>query len=176
MQNEFNMKRHILSLLILFTTFISTNAQEIDKQSQFVGRWRWSEDIDSVQYFFLNIGERNDSTLISIGGTFYCGLKIHGPAWGFGDDDGYVADVRVKKRDTKIIKSKISESISSFYGGNSKKYNVVSFELLSDTTMMFILNDNKGYWPDTALMIRADRENRKFAQQEEYWLYKKEVE
>ena len=42
--------------------------------------------------------------------------------------------------------------------------------------MMFILNDNKGYWPDTALMIRADRENRKFAQQEEYWLYKKEVE
>lgn len=170
------MKKSTLLLFIIFTILLGTNAQEIDKQSQFVGRWRWSENIDSVQYFSLNIGERNDSILISIGGTFYCGLKIHGPAFGFGDDDGYVADVRVKKKNTKIIKSKISEGISDFYGGNSKKYNTVEFKLLSDTTIMFILNDNKGYWPDTALMIRADRENRKFAQQEEYWLYKKEVE
>lgn len=170
------MKKSILLLFIIFTTLLGTNAQEIDKQSQFVGRWRWSEDIDSVQYFFLNIGERNDSILISIGGTFHRGLKIHGPAFGFDNDRNYVADVRVKKRNTKIIKSKISEGISNFYGGNNRKYNVVSFELLNDTTMIFILNDRKGYWPDTALMIRDDRENRKFSLYEDYWLYKKEVE
>ena len=168
------MKRNIL-LLALLLAFIGLNAQETEKFSQFVGRWRWSENIDSVQYFCLNIGERNDSILISIGGTVYCGLKIHGPAFGF-NDEGYIADVRIKKKNKKIIKSKISEGISNFYGGNDRKYHVVSFELLSDTTMMFILNDGKGYWPDTALMIRADRENRQFSQEEEYWLYKKEVE
>ncbi|MBR3612694.1 MAG: hypothetical protein IKL54_05295 [Bacteroidaceae bacterium] len=57
------MKRNIL-LLALLLAFIGINAQETEKFSPFVGRWRWSENIDSVQYFCLNIGERNDSILI----------------------------------------------------------------------------------------------------------------
>ena len=31
--------------------------------------------------------------------------------------------------------------------------NDVTFELLNDTVMRFILDDDKVYWPDTALMI-----------------------
>ena len=51
-------------------------------------------------------------------------------------------------------------------------YNDVSFELLNDTTMLFILPDNKGYWPDTAIMHRRDRINRKFSNEEEELLYR----
>ena len=166
------MKKILLLLTALFVAALSVFSQK-STQSPFVGAWDWSENIDSVQYFRINIGERNDSLLISIGGTFYCGNKIH--AGNFDSEFNDIAQVRVKKRASKIIKSKISEGLSSFYVGNYRKYNIVSFELLSDTTMMFILNDGKGYWPDTALMKRADRENRKFSQKEEYWLYKKEV-
>ena len=53
-----------------------------------------------------------------------------------------------------------------------KTYNDVSFELLNDTTMLFILNDNKYYWPDTAIMFRRDKINRKFSYQEEDLMYK----
>ena len=51
-------------------------------------------------------------------------------------------------------------------------YNDVSFELLNDTTMLFILPDNKGYWPDTAIMVRRDKINRKFSNKEEELLYR----
>ena len=168
------MKRFLSSLTVLFIAAVSVFSQE-SKQSPFVGAWDWREDIDSVQHFRISIGERNDSLLISIGGTFYRGYKLHGP--NFGADGKYVAQVRVKKRPSKIIKSKISESLSNFYGSyeDENKYNLVSFELLNDTTMRFILNDNKGYWPDTAIMFRRDRKNRKFSLEEEPLLYKKEV-
>ena len=168
------MKRFLSSLSVLFIAAVSVFSQE-SKQSPFVGAWDWREDIDSVQHFRISIGERNDSLLISIGGTFYRGYKLHGPS--FGADREYIADVRVKKRSAKILKSKISQIISNFYADYEEEeiYNLVSFELLNDTTMLFILNDNKGYWPDTAIMFRRDRKNRKFSLEEEPLLYKKEV-
>ena len=166
------MKRFLSSLLVLFVAAVSVFSQE-SKQSPFVGAWDWSEDIDSVQHFRISIGERNDSLLFAIGGVFYCGNKIH--TGGYDSEFNDIAQVRVKKRPSKTIKSKISESNSSFYASDPKKYNLVSFELLNDTTMLFILNDNKAYWPDTAIMFRRDRENRIFSTKEDYWLYKKEV-
>lgn len=168
------MKKLLSLLLVLFVATASVFSQT-SKQSPFVGAWDWSEDIDSVQHFRISIGERNDSLLISIGGTFYRGYKLHGP--NFGADHEYIADVRVKKRSAKILKSKISQIISNFYADYKEEeiYNLVSFELLNDTTMRFILNDKKGYWPDTAIMFRSDRENRKFSTEEDRLLYKKEV-
>ena len=160
---------------VLFIVAVSVFSQE-SKQSPFVGAWDWSEDIDSVQCFWIDIGERNDSLLFAIGGVFYCGNKIH--TGGYDSEFNDIAQVRVKKRHTKIIKSKISEGVSNFYAYSSaddKKYNLVSFELLNDTTMQFILNDNKGYWPDTAILFRRDRKNREFSLEEEPLLYKKEV-
>ena len=169
------MKRFLSSLTVLFIAAVSVFSQE-SKQSPFVGAWDWSEDIDSVQCFWIDIGERNDSLLFAIGGVFYCGNKIH--TGGYDSEFNDIAQVRVKKRHTKIIKSKISEGVSNFYAYSSaddKKYNLVSFELLNDTTMRFVLNDNKGYWPDTAILFRRDRENRIFSLKEDFLLYKKEV-
>ena len=168
------MKRFLSSLTVLFIAAVSVFSQE-SKQSPFVGAWDWSENIDSVQCFWIDIGERNDSLLFAIGGVFYCGNKIH--TGGYDSEFNDIAQVRVKKRPSKIIKSKISESLSNFYGSyeDENKYNLVSFDLLNDTTMRFILNDNKGYWPDTAIMFRRDRKNRKFSLEEEPLLYKKEV-
>ena len=35
------------------------------------------------------------------------------------------------------------------------------------------INDNKGYWPDTAIMIRRDRINAKFSNEEEMYIYRR---
>jgi hypothetical protein len=61
-----------------------------------------------------------------------------------------------------------------FYCGDEEKLNDVTFELLSDTVMLFILDDNKMYWPDTALMILRERKNIEFSQQEHEHMYKGE--
>ncbi len=168
------MKKLLSLLLVLFVATASVFSQT-SKQSPFVGAWYWSENIDSVQHFRIKIGERNDSLLFAIGGIFYCGNKIH--TEDYDSELKSVAQVRVKKRPSKILKSKISQVISNFYGSYEEEeiYNLVSFELLNDTTMRFILNDKKGYWPDTAIMFRGGRENWKFSTEEERLLYKKEV-
>ena len=52
--------------------------------------------------------------------------------------------------------------------------NDVTFELLNDTVMRFILDDDKVYWPDTALMILRKKENIEFSKQEHEYMYKGE--
>ena len=91
------------------------------------------------------------------------------------DDEGnMIAIVKTKIPKGNIVKSKIAETLSNFYFDPERMgvYNDVSFELLNDTTMLFILPDNKGYWPDTAIMLRRDRINRKFSNEEEELLYR----
>ena len=92
----------------------------------------------------------------------------------FDEEGNIIAVVKTKTQKENIVKSKICETLSNFYFDPERMnvYNDVSFELLNDTTMLFILPDNKGYWPDTALMIRHDRINRKFSNKEEDLLYK----
>ena len=143
-----------------------------NKQSPFVGSWEWIENSPDTHTFNIRIGERNDSLLFSIGGVFYGGLKIHSSPSDLNWND--IAIVKVPIPKSKIVKSKICETLSNFYFDPERMnvYNDVSFELLNDTTMLFILPDNKGYWPDTALMIRHDRINRKFSNKEEDLLYK----
>ena len=84
--------------------------------------------------------------------------------------------VRIKKPKGNIARSKMYEIMSNFYfySGDEKKLNDVTFELLSDTVMLFILDDNKMYWPDTALMILRERKNIEFSQQEHEHMYKGE--
>ena len=143
-----------------------------NKQSPFVGSWEWIENSPDTHTFNIRIGERNDSLLFSIGGVFYGGLKIHSSPSDLNWND--IAIVKVPIPKSKIVKSKICETLSNFYFDPERMnvYNDVSFELLNDTTMLFILPDNKGYWPDTALMIRRDKINRKFSNKEEDLLYK----
>ena len=140
--------------------------------SPFIGMWEWVENNQEEQDFAIWVGERNDSLLFGIGGVFYGGQKIHMPD--FDEEGNIIAVVKTKTQKENIVKSKICETLSNFYFDPERMnvYNDVSFELLNDTTMLFILPDNKGYWPDTAIMIRHDRINRKFSNKEVDLLYK----
>lgn len=140
--------------------------------SKFTGSWYWADNIDGVQYFSVLVGERNDYLLFAIGGIFCSGNKMHD--YDFDDEGNLIASVRTVMSKNAQITSKISEFSSDFYNNpaNIAKYNYVSFELLNDTTMLFILDDNKAYWPDTAIMMRRDYKNHKFSLKEDCYLYK----
>ena len=158
--------------IIIFFKPNEPQDNDINGLSPFIGMWEWVENNQEEQDFAIWVGERNDSLLFGIGGVFYGGLKIHMPD--FDEDGNIIAVVKTKTQKENIVKSKICETLSNFYFDPERMnvYNDVSFELLNDTTMLFILPDNKGYWPDTAIMIRHDRINRKFSNKEEDLLYK----
>ena len=158
--------------IIIFFKPNEPQNNDINGLSPFIGMWEWVENNQEEQDFAIWVGERNDSLLFGMGGVFYGGLKIHMPD--FDEDGNIIAVVKTKTQKENIVKSKICETLSNFYFDPERMnvYNDVSFELLNDTTMLFILPDNKGYWPDTAIMIRHDRINRKFSNKEEDLLYK----
>ena len=175
------MKKGLIIFLGLFISGIALNAchkpsepqsHDINEQSSFVGAWKWIENSSDKHTFNIRVGERNDSLLFSIGGVFYGGLKIHSSPCD--NDWNDIAIVKVPIPGNNIVKSKICETLSNFHLDPERMnvYNDVSFELLNDTTMLFILPDNKEYWPDTAIMIRGDRINRNFSQEEDELLYK----
>ena len=158
--------------IIIFFKPNEPQDNDINGLSPFIGMWEWVENNQEEQDFAIWVGERNDSLLFGIGGVFYGGLKIHMPD--FDEDGNIIAVVKTKTQKENIVKSKICETLSNFYFDPEKMnvYNDVSFELLNDTTMLFILPDNKGYWPDTAIMVRRDKINRKFSNKEEELLYR----
>ena len=163
----------LIALSLTMQSFISATQEDGDGElSPLVGCWNyiWNDD---VRQFYIWCGERNDSLIFTVGGVFFRGDRIHMPEWD--EDDKYLQMVRVKKPEGNVVKSKICEGISDFYGFDSwDKYNDVTFELLSDTVMRFILDDDKAYWPDTALMILEKRVNVEFSQQEYQNMYKGE--
>ena len=169
------MKRAFVLLLVLAIALpsFSTPPQKDGKEnlSPFVGVWDWEWN-DRTHQFYIRCGERNDSLLFAIGGVFFQGNRIHLPEYDKNLD--YIQMVRVKKPKGNIAKSKMYEIMSNFYCGDDKKLNDVTFELLCDTVMLFILDDNKAYWPDTALMILREKENLGFSQQEDCNMYKGE--
>ena len=169
------MKRAFVLLLVLtiaLPSFSTTPQKDGEKElSPFVGKWGW-EGNALEHRFFVWCGERNDSLLFTIGGTFFYGDRIHMPEHAKNGD--FIQMVRVKKPKRNIARSKMYEIMSNFYFycGDEKKLNDVTFELLCDTVMLFILDDNKMYWPDTALMILREKKNIEFSQQEHEHMYK----
>ena len=167
------MKRAFVLLFVLATSLqiYSTPPQNDSegKLSPFVGKWDWVWN-DDIHRFFIWCGERNDSLLFAMGGVFFQGNRCHMPE--HGNDDGFIQMVRIKKPKGNIARSKMNEFMSSFYYGDSNKLNDITFELLNDTVMRFILDDNKPYWPDTALMILDKKGNIEFSQQEDCNMYK----
>ena len=142
------MKKGLLTFFGLFIVVIAIIAfykpdeamnDESNKQSPFVGAWDWIENSAETHTFNIMIGERNDSLLFSISGVFYGGLKIHSSPSDLDWND--IAIVKVPTTECKTIKSKISEMWSNFYFNPERMnvYNDVSFELLNDTTMLFIV-------------------------------------
>ena len=167
------MKRAFVLLIVLTTAMqcFSTLPKKDGKEalSPFVGRWEWAWN-DGTHQFYIWCGERNDSLLFAIGGVFFQGNRIHMPEWD--KNEKFIQMVRTKKPKGNIVRSKINEITSNFYCGDGKKLNDVTFELLSDTVMCFILDDNKVYWPDTAMMILLEKKNIEFSQQEDCNMYK----
>ena len=166
------------TLVLLLTSAISllgfSTAPQKDgkeKLSPFAGIWNWAWN-DNAHRFYIWCGERNYSLLFAIGGTFFYGDRIHMPEWD--KNEKFIQMVRIKKPKGNIAKSKMYEIMSNFYCGDDKKLNDVTFELLNDTVMRFILDDDKVYWPDTALMILREKKNIEFSQQEHEHMYKGE--
>ena len=161
-------------LSITLTAGSSYTSQSGDDKaiSPFVGTWDWDKNINGEQDFAVWVGERNDSLLFCMGGVFYGGRKIHMPD--FDIDGNFITMVKIAMPKGNFAKSKICDEISSYCEQGNRRYYDISFELLSDTAMRFILNDNKGYWPDTAIMIRRDRINAKFSNEEEMYIYRGE--
>lgn len=170
----------LLGILTIIIVVLTTGSHAVFSQrseekvlSPFVGTWDWEKNSPEEDSFYIWVGERNDSLLFSIGGIFYGGSRIHMP----GLDNNYndIPMVKVPKVENNIVKSKISEAYSNFYFDPNRRYvyNDIIFELINDSTMLFVLNNNKGYWPDTAIMKRRDRVNRRFSYEEEDVLYRK---
>ena len=162
----------ILVVLTSGTYTVFPQCCEDKELSPFVGTWDWEKNSPEGDSFYIWVGERNDSLLFSIGGVFYGGRKIHMPALDYNYND--ISMVKVPRVKNNIVKSKISEAYSNFHFDPSRRYvyNDISFELVNDSVMLFVLDDNKGYWPDTAIMKRRDKVNRKFSYEEEDVLYK----
>ena len=169
----------ILGLVILSLTmqsFISAPQEDGDGElSPLVGTWDWKEGDEIGSHFAVWVGERNDSLIFTMGGSFFYGQKLHSAEWDR-DKDLFEQMIRVKKPEGNFVKTKISEGISngSYNYDRRNLYNDISFEVLNDSTMLFILGDKRSYWPDTARMIRRDRINRKFSDKTYLFMYKGE--
>ena len=176
------MKRTFLLILGLVTlsltmqSFISAPQEDGDGElSPLVGTWDWKEGYEIGSHFAIWVGERNDSLIFTMGGSFFYGQKLHSAEWDR-DNDLFEQMIRVKKPEGNFVKTKISEGISngSYNYDRRNLYNNISFEVLNDSTMLFILGDKRSYWPDTARMIRRDRINRKFSDKTYLFMYKGE--
>ena len=176
------MKRTFLLILVLVTlsltmqSFISAPQEDGDGElSPLVGTWDWKEGYEIGSHFAIWVGERNDSLIFTMGGSFFYGQKLHSAEWDR-DKDLFEQMIRVKKPEGNFVKTKISEGISngSYNYDRRNLYNDISFEVLNDSTMLFILGDKRSYWPDTARMIRRDRINRKFSDKTYLFMYKGE--
>ena len=169
----------ILGLVILSLTmqsFISAPQEDGDGElSPLVGTWDWKEGYEIGSHFAIWVGERNDSLIFTMGGSFFYGQKLHSAEWDR-DKDLFEQMIRVKKPEGNFVKTKISEGISngSYNYDRRNLYNDISFEVLDDSTMLFILGDKRSYWPDTARMIRRDRVNNKFSDKTYFFMYKGE--
>ena len=101
------MKRSFVLLLVLaiaLPSFSTTPQQDGEKElSPFVGKWGW-EGNALEHRFFVWCGERNDSLLFTIGGTFFYGDRIHMPEHAKNGD--FIQMVRVKKPKGNIARSK----------------------------------------------------------------------
>ena len=169
----------ILGLVILSLTmqsFISAPQEDGDGElSPLVGTWDWKEGYEIGSHFAVWVGERNDSLIFTMGGSFFYGQKLHSAEWDR-DKDLFEQMIRVKKPEGNFVKTKISEGISngSYNYDRRNLYNDISFEVLNDSTMLFILGDKRSYWPDTARMIRRDRVNHEFSDETYLFMYKGE--
>lgn len=169
------MKKTLLVFAVLTTALLALQSfrsapQDDGELSPFVGTWDWEYNPELTHCFSIWIGERNDSLLFTMGGVFYSGSRIHMPD--YGDDNNFLQLMRIKKTEGTLVKGKMCAAMSNAYFNikRAKTYNDFSFELLNDTTMLFIHSDTLSFWPDTAVMRRRDYVNNIFSNECHYYM------
>ena len=108
------MRRAFVLLLILtiaLPSFSTLPQKDGEKElSPFVGKWGW-EGNDLEHRFFVWCGERNDSLLFAIGGTFFYGDRIHMPEHDKNGD--FIQMVRTKKPKGNIARLTLFNGVTT---------------------------------------------------------------
>ena len=134
------------------TEVTGTNKFDISgiEPSPFIGRWEWTEN-GSWQNFYVNVAERNDSLLIAPGGVFLGGYRIQNAEYDEEDRLFPQAFLQLPKSGNKAV-GYFAADENPF----AEKCNCgVSLELFSNNTMLFRTAESIGFWPDSAVMVRA---------------------
>lgn len=138
------------------TEVTGTNQFDISgiEPSPFIGRWEWTEN-GPWQVFYVYVGERNDSLLIAPGGVFLGGNRIQNAEYDEEDRLFPQAFLQLPKSGNKAVGYFVADEIP-FAG----KCNCgVSLELFNNNTMLFRTGESIGFWPDSAVMVRASSES-----------------
>lgn len=120
--------------------------------SPFIGKWKWVEN-DSWQNFGIDIGGRGDSLLIAAGGVFLGGSRIQMPER---DEEGRILPQAF------LLMPKSGNKAAGRFSCSEIPYDAscnVILELFSDNTLLFRTEKPVGCWPDSAVMVRKNRDN-----------------
>ena len=113
----------------------------------FVGEWAWEKN-GPWQDFNISIAAKGDSLLLTAGGVFLGGARIQMPDWG--DDGTSLPQARL------LASSRGNKAAGRFFLDADC---AVTLELFSKNTILFKTGEKFGFWPDSAVMVRANYDN-----------------
>jgi hypothetical protein len=112
----------------------------------FVGEWAWEKN-GPWQDFNISIAAKGDSLLLTAGGVFLGGARIQMSACN--NDAAPLPQAR-------LLASKSGNIAQGhfFFGADQ----TVTLELFGNNTLLFKTGEPIGFWPDSAVMVRASSE------------------
>lgn len=117
--------------------------------SPFIGKWEWEKN-DSWQKFGININAEGDSLLLTAGGVFLGGTRIQMPVC---DNEG-----NLHPQARLFIPKHGNKAEGHFFDTNC----AVTLELFSNNTILFKTDEQLGFWPDSAVMVRSGNSSPNF--------------
>lgn len=121
--------------------------------SPFIGEWVW-EKSSSWEYFTLIVCAKGDSLLLTAAGVFSGGARIQMSACN--NDAAPLPQARLLAPKSGNIAQ------GRFFSGADQ---TVTLELFGNNTLLFKTGEPIGFWPDSAVMVRASSERTVFNEQ-----------
>ncbi len=115
--------------------------------SPFVGEWEWEKN-GPWQDFSISIAAKGDSLLLVAGGVFLGGARIQMPDCG--NDGAPLPQARL------LAPARGNTAAGRFFLDADC---VVTLELFSNNTLLFKTGERLGFWPDSAVMVRTNKDN-----------------